>query len=496
MTDYSQYITTPAEPEAASMIETFRAIGYSIQSAVADIIDNSISAGAGNIWVDFQWQGADTWLSIKDDGSGMSNAELIRAMRPGSRNPKEERNSKDLGRFGLGLKTASFSQCRKLSVVSKKEQEVNFWTWDMDFVNQTGKWELIRYLPDQFAGILDHLTSGTAVIWNDLDRLVYNLQPDDKIALGKFMETMEQTSKHLAMVFHRFIESNRIRIFFQHAGSEPREIEAWNPFLPNHTATQKFPEEPLQSNRVRIRGFILPDKSRLGDVEYKKNEGPGGWNEQQGFYIYRGERLLLAGDWLGMFRKEEHYKLARIMIDLPNYLDAEWQIDIKKSVARPPLVLRDQLRAYANRIRSQAVEVPRHKGQILQRKYSAVQFHPVWHEKIRHGKRFYQINREHPLVESISTSMESKKNELDQFLRLIEETVPVRLITIKESEEPELQGQPFEYSDQEFLKKIMKRMYDKLTQEGRSHDQAIAVVLNIEPFNLYPQFVDYLTKDA
>ncbi len=488
MIDYSKYLTTPAEPEASSMIETFRAIGYSIQAAVADIIDNSISAGAKNVWVDFEWKGADTWLSVKDDGSGMNNEELIQAMRPGSRNPNEERNSKDLGRYGLGLKTASFSQCRKLSVISKKTDcSAVYWTWDLDFVNHTGKWELIQYLPEQFVPSLDDLTSGTTIIWNDLDRLVKNLHEDDKSALNKFLQIMEQVKKQLAMVFHRFIENNRVKIFFQQ-----RETEAWNPFLIDDAATQKFPEEPLQNNRVKIRGFVLPHKSKLTEEEFRKAEGPGGWNEQQGFYIYRNERLLLAGEWLGMFRKEEHYKLARIMIDLPNNLDAEWQIDIKKSVARPPLVLRDQLKAYANKVRSQAVEVYRHKGKILQRKYAAVQFQSVWHEKIRHGKRFYEINREHPFIQSIINSLNGKVGELNQLLRFVEETVPVPLITIKESEQPELQGQPFEDTDQEPIRKAMKQMYDKMIADGKSADQAKSIILNIEPFNLFPHFIEYL----
>jgi hypothetical protein len=488
MIDYSKYLTTPAEPEASSMIETFRAIGYSIQAAVADIIDNSISAGAKNVWVDFEWKGGDTWLSVKDDGSGMNNEELIQAMRPGSRNPTEERNSKDLGRFGLGLKTASFSQCRKLSVISKKTDSTTvFWTWDMDFVNQTKKWELIQYLPEQFVPSLDDLNSGTTIIWNDLDRLVKNLHEDDKSALNKFLQIMEQVKKQLAMVFHRFIENNRIKIFFQQ-----RETEAWNPFLIDDAATQKFPEEPLQNNRVKIRGFVLPHKSKLTEEEFRKAEGPEGWNEQQGFYIYRNERLLLAGEWLGMFRKEEHYKLARIMIDLPNSLDAEWQIDIKKSVARPPLVLRDQLKAYANKVRSQAVEVYRHKGKVLQRKYAAVQFQSVWHEKLRHGKRFYEINREHPFIQSMINSLDGKVGELNQLLRFVEETVPVPLITIKESEQPELQGQPFEDTDQEPIRKAMKQMYDKMVADGKSADQAKSIILNIEPFNLFPHFTEYL----
>src|SRR5690606_25729084 len=119
MIDYTKIISTAAEPEASSMIETFRAIGYSIETAVADIIDNSISAGAKNIWVDYDWKGSDTMFWITDDGIGMNSEGIIQAMRPGSINPLLERKKYDLGRFGLGLKTASFSQCRKFSVVSK-----------------------------------------------------------------------------------------------------------------------------------------------------------------------------------------------------------------------------------------------------------------------------------------------------------------------------------------------------------------------------------------
>jgi hypothetical protein len=484
--DYSQYETTPAEPEASSMIETFRAMGYSIKTAIADIIDNAVSANAKNIWVDFEWKGADTWLSIKDDGSGMDNKELIQAMRPGSKNPNELRASKDLGRFGLGLKTASFSQCRKLSVISKKANNTAvYWTWDLDFVNQTGKWDLIQYVPSSFKQSLDTLTSGTTVIWNDIDRLVKNLNEDDKAALNKFLQIMEQVKKHLAMVFHRFIENNRIKIFFQQ-----REVEAWNPFIMDDAATQKLPEEPLQNNKVRLRGFVLPHRSKLTEEEFRKNEGPNGWNDQQGFYIYRNERLLLAGEWLGMFRKEEHYKLARIQVDLPNNLDAEWQIDIKKSVARPPLVLRDQLKAYASKVRAQAVEVYRHKGKILQRKYVAVQFQPVWNEKLRHGKRFYEINREHPVIQTFIASMNGKASDLTQLLRFIEETVPVPLITIKESEQPEMQSFPFEGVKDSTILEMMNLLYASLIAQKKTDDEARSMVLNIEPFNNFPHLID------
>jgi hypothetical protein len=111
---------------------------------------------------------------------------------------------------------------------------------------------------------------------------------------------------------HRFIENGKIKIYFQE-----RLIEAWNPFLLSEVATQAFPEELINNGKVSIKGFVLPHKSKLSDENFKKAEGPKGWNEQQGFYVYRNERLLLAGDWLGLYRKEEHYKLARIQIDLP-----------------------------------------------------------------------------------------------------------------------------------------------------------------------------------
>lgn len=489
--DYSKYQTTPAIPEASSMIETFRAIGYSIEAAVADIIDNSISAGAKNIWINFEWQGSDTWLSVKDDGIGMNNDELVQAMRPGSKNPLDDRGSKDLGRFGLGLKTASFSQCRKLTVLSKKENYKSvFWTWDLDFVNQTGNWNLIKYLPEgNFEKEINTIRSGTIVIWNDIDRLVKDLHKDDESSLDKFLQIMVQVKKHLAMVFHRFIENGRIKISFQ-----DRPIEAWNPFLPNEPATQGFPEEPLHGGKVIVKGYVLPHKSKISQDKFKDAEGPKGWNEQQGFYIYRNERLLLAGDWLGMFRKEEHYKLARIEINLPNSLDSEWQIDIKKSIARPPLALRDQLKAYAGKVRSQAVEVYRHKGKNV-KIYSGQKFIPLWIDHKRGDKWFYKINREHPLIEGIKKQAIDKPDKaIETLLKFIEETIPVKSIYIKEAEESETQGKPFEGIKHDDIWTLMKNIFDTLIQQGKTIEEAKAVIINLEPLNHFPEYLATLTE--
>jgi len=489
MIDYSLYSKTSAIPEASSMIETFRAIGYNIETAVADIVDNSISASAKNVWISFDWKGSDTWLSIKDDGNGMDNDELIQAMRPGSKNPLYDRTTKDLGRFGLGLKTASFSQCRTLSVISKKENFKSvYWTWDLDFVNQTGNWDLINYLPDNcFENDINNLESGTIVIWNNIDRLVKNLRSEDSKALDKFLLIMEQVKSHLEMVFHRFIESRKINIFFQ-----GRLVSAWNPFLSNEPATQGFPEEYYSNGKISVKGYVLPHQSKISESKFKEAGGPKGWNAQQGFYIFRNERLLLAGDWLGLFRKEEHYKLSRIEINLPNSLDSEWQIDIKKSIANPPLNLRDQLKAYAGKVRSQAVEVYRHKGKNI-KPYLSQKFIPLWIDHKRGDKWFYKINRDHPLLEKIKIQAKEKPDQaIDTLLRFIEETIPVKSIYIKEAEEPESQGKPFEGVRGDEVWTLMKNIFDSLISQGKSKEDAKGIIINLEPFNHYPEFITNL----
>ena len=488
MTDssaYDNFETVRAEPEARSMIETFRAIGYSVETAIADIVDNAISAGATHIWIDFEWKGSDTFLSIRDDGHGMDEEELIGAMRPGSRSPLEDRGRHELGRFGLGLKTASFSQCRKLTVVSKKaESPVSAFMWDLDFVNTTGKWDLIRRNQPEILVRLDGLASGTIVVWENLDRLVREAREEDKEALNKFLETAESVKKHLAMVFHRFLEQGRFALFFQQ-----RKVEAWDPYLKGEDGLQSFPEEQLQNGQVTVKGYVLPHKSRISESTFRYAEGSKGWNEQQGFYIYRNQRLLVAGDWLGMFRKEEHFKLARIQVDLPNTLDAEWQIDIKKSVARLPPHLKSQLKAIASRVRAQAVEVYRHRGKNT-KPFQGQRFVPLWIDHKRGNKWFYKINRAHPILEKIQTQATIEPGKaIEILIRLIEENIPTKSIFIKETEESELQGKPYEGTNQDDIKMLMKSIFDSLIEQGKTGEEAKAVIINLEPFNHFPEHI-------
>jgi len=493
MIDYTNIPSTSAEPEASSMIETFRAIGYSIETAIADIIDNSISAGATTIWVDYDWKGQNTSISILDDGHGMNNDELIQAMRPGSKNPLEERDRNDLGRFGLGLKTASFSQSRKFTVLSKASEYMPvFWAWDLDYVSEEKAWKLIKLLPSEKKWIerINTLNSGTLVLWWDLDRLTKNTLEESEEAKGNFLQIMESVKKHLSMVFHRFIEQG-LKIYFRE-----RLIMPWDPFMIGMEGLQTKPEARFESGAIRIKGFILPHRSKLSPEDYNIGKGPkDSWTAHQGFYIYRNDRLLVDGDWLGLFKKEGHYDLCRIRIDLPNYLDNEWQIDIKKSLARPPGYLREQLVSIAKDVRGQAVEVYRHKGKVVNRKYANEDYHPFWEEKVRRGKRFYKINRNHPLIKDLFSRSYGIEKNIEKVIQFIEETVPVPLITLQESENEKPLGQPFEGANHDAIMETMIQLYKSYISSGVTPENAKARLLNMEPFNFFPEYIEIIAND-
>ena len=490
--DYKNIATAEATPYASSMIETFRAIGYSLETAVADIIDNSISAGAKNIWINRYWHGGQSVLTIKDDGCGMNNNELVNALRPGTINPLAEREATDLGRFGLGLKTASFSQCRKLSVISKRANYMPvYWAWDLDYVAQTNQWSLIHWCPEEFVNeFTEDSPAGTMVIWTDMDRVIPSeTSEEDETAKAKFSKQFDRVKEHLAMTFHRFIEDKTIKIFWGE-----HEIEPWNPFCTSENKTQPSPEEDIVgSHGATIKGYVLPHRKNFSsELEYRKAEGIKGWVEQQGFYIYRGKRLLLAGDWLGLFRKEEHYKLARIRIDLPNTQDGLWQIDIKKSTARPPIAYINQLKAYANTIRSNAEKVYRHRGRIIKIKAGS-NFSPLWLDKNKDGKWSFVINRDNDVIKSLTELAKTKPEQaINMILRFVEESLPIPSIHIKDASQENENKEPFSDVPTEIIRIALQCAYENYLKQDRTPQQAKDLLRYQEPFNLYEDLIDQL----
>lgn len=289
------------------------------------------------------------------------------------------------------------------------------------------------------------------------------------------------------MTFHRFIEEKVVRIFWcEH------EIEPWNPFCENEPKTQIRPTENIIGG-ISVKGYVLPHKSAFSsEAAYAKAEGINGWAAQQGFYVYRGKRLLLAGDWLGLFRKEEYYKLVRIKIDLPNTLDTEWQIDIKKSRAYPPMQNRSQLESYAKAVRSIGCEVYRHRGKILKQK-AGTSFQPLWCEKKKDNKWSFVVNREHDMIKQIkSMALDNPEKAINTLLSFIEETLPTKTIYINEAKGEESHKEPFEGSDTSVVKDMITRMYQNLMASNMTSEQAKAYIMTIEPLNSFEELIEQL----
>ena len=475
------------EPYPA-MIESLRAVGYDLSTAVADLADNSLTAGAREIDLTFFWNGEASSVAVIDNGSGMSEEQLIEALRIGA-DPTLPRLRNDLGRFGLGLKTASFSQCRRV-VVSTRTAGADLRTrcWDLDYVRTSRQWRVLHRGSPKSAEFSARIRdSGTAVVWENLDRLVSGTTAESAHDRDVFNDRIEVVEKHLAMVFHRFLDRSRGLTF--RVNGNP--IKPWDPFLTSHPATQ-HPEPQLltiKGETVMVDAYVLPHHSKLTPQEYAEAGGPHGWVAQQGFYIYRNSRLLVAGDWLGLgVKKEEHYKLARIRIDLPNTLDDLWGIDIKKSTARVPVQLKEELGLIGKATRERAVDVYRHRGSVVGRAH-AEENSFMWQQRVSHGKIFYRINRQHPLIRRILSDDQPDRSTLNASLRLIEESVPVPLIILNKSQKPEGESVPFEQAESGEVYELAIELYQALVHTGVSRSDAIDRLYRMEPFNRLSEFI-------
>ncbi|MBN2836638.1 MAG: ATP-binding protein, partial [Candidatus Delongbacteria bacterium] len=284
------------EPSPESLISSLRDIGYSFETAVADIIDNSITAKASRIDLRFSWNFGCPWFSIIDNGEGMNNEDLILSMKFGSKNPLDERDSNDLGRFGLGMKTASFSQCRNLIVTSKKNAECNIAEWDLDyivnysnnswslkFISDIESTDISREIKDLYEEYLKDHESGTIIFWKNIDRIETN----DTIKSNEnhFNETIAKVRKHIELTFHRFLSpdlgQSKIRIFMNND-----ELESYNPFFPTASAIQELPTQDfvINGNTIKVQPYVLPHHSKVSKEEYQRYAGENGYLHNQGFY--------------------------------------------------------------------------------------------------------------------------------------------------------------------------------------------------------------------
>lgn len=478
-----------AAPEPAGMVASLSSLGYSLPAAVADLIDNSVSADARNIDVEFTWAGRDSWIAVVDDGRGMSIQELVTAMTVAARGPATSRASTDLGRFGVGLKSASFSQSRRLSVATATAGDWHVRTWDLDVVEETGEWRLLHGADVDTTTVLDRLRSatdhGTIVLWRRLNGYHGgDVSEEDERTQRQFYAEAARTESHLAMVFARFLTGSHRRNL-RVSGST---VEPWDPFMSNHPSVQRLPTEnlPLAGGSARVEAFILPSAHRLTPEEYEAAAGPQGWLDQQGFYVYRRNRLILAGDWLGHrgMRREEKYNLARIAVDIPAGTDAEWSVDVRKSSVVPPVGLRQHLNRIARQARASAADVLRHRGQVAARTHGDPLSY-AWNVHRADGRVSCRINRNHPLVQAALRPGGSNTADVRALVRLLEETVPVAALRVMHetdtSDDPEPFGGPGPAG--EAATEVAQRIYESLVSGGRSPAAARERLRTMPPFN-------------
>jgi hypothetical protein len=362
-------------PSAKRLIRSLRDIGYEFVEAVADIVDNSVEAQATVVSINLKFEGEDSYLTIADNGTGMASKEMQEALRFGSN--RAYGDSDDLGRYGLGLKTASLSQCERLTVSTRRGEErarINSYCWDLDHIEKTNRWEILKIdSEDLKEEVWNHLheTTGTVVTWERLGRLLGYKYPSGEYA-RKQAELMTESLKiHLGMVFHRFlsgeIHGKRIAIYINN-----ERVVPWDPYSRGEKHTQVFDPIyiPLDFNdgiyRVKIQPYILPPQSLYSSTKAHLNaSGPGKWNKQQGLYIYRSNRIIQAGGWSGLRTSDEHTKLVRIAVYIPSQLDELFQVNVAKKHLSLPRELRVTLLKEIQPIIHRAQEVYRTKQTLV-----------------------------------------------------------------------------------------------------------------------------------
>lgn len=405
-------------PPAKVLINAIRSIGYSFSTAVADIIDNSVSAEATKVFIESDPLDEVPYFYILDNGYGMKLDELKNAMLFGSDREWKKDSKDDLGRFGLGLKSASLSQCRKFTVVSKKFGRINAMCFDLNRIEITNKWELQKLSESEIDGLpglkeLEKLNSGTLVIWNDFDKI-------ESIKFEEaFREMVSDSKKHVELVFHRFYDE--IEIYYNN-----RRIELRDPFLSNSLGTQIGRKTPIkiEDSKIEIIPYTLPfastlnneDKKLLGLSDTKKSI-----YDDQGFYIYRSKRLIVWGSWLRMGIRSEFNKLARVKVDIPTTLDDVWMLDVKKSSAKIPVSIKDALKFAVEDSVVRSRKVVRYPGEKEQK----ADF-KIWNRiNKREGNIVYEVNKKNPLIQSILNKLDNDGEKLfSYFIKQLENFIP------------------------------------------------------------------------
>jgi hypothetical protein len=466
-----------------------RDIGYSLETALADVVDNSITAGAKTIHIKVDMAANPVRIAIIDDGTGMAEDELLDAMRLGSRHPRDQRARRDLGRFGLGLKTASFSQCRRLTVVARKSNRTSAAIWDLDHVAREEKWSLlVPEDPAKLPFVTDLGAEGVLVVWEELDRSFGN--DDSEAARRHFVRRFDEASQYLELVFHRYLSGEpglaKVNVLVNN-----RPLEPFDPFNSAHPATMRGQTENVSvgNHVVEITPFTLPHHRNVSESDWEKYAGSAGYLKNQGFYLYRERRLIVHGTWFGLARQMELTKLTRVRIDMPNALDAEWHVDIKKASARPPRPVRERLERIISELGAPSRTVYTRRGTRL---YETGL--PIWQRVQENNSIVYRLNRDNPILGEFAAHLPaSVSEEFSRLLQAINAGLPMDAIFADLAGSPEAVKADFVADDA--LKPLIEVSYRGLLASGVSADHVAPMLRVVEPFRSNWERVEILLAE-
>ena len=479
--------TISLPPHAPTLMESTRAIGYSIESAIADIIDNSVAAQADRVDIDFFPIG-ESYISILDNGVGMTKEELIVAMQYGSRSPLDTRSENDLGRYGLGMKTASLSQCRILTVLTKKDNILSGAQWNLNHIKETQEWSLLLLGEDEAKNLpsfskLNNYEHGTLVVWQDLDK--FGIGESD--IAEAFSRKMGLIRDHLSLVFHRYLSGEpglkKLDIKMNEESVVPQD-----PFLIKKS-TQLMDDEiiVIRGQKVVVSPYILPHTSRLTQKELKALGGKDGLRKNQGFYVYRNKRLLVWGNWFRLMRQGDLSKLARVRVDIPNSLDDLWTLDVKKSTATPPEEVKKNLAVIVGKISEGSKRTWTYRG----KKETNDQIVHVWNRMVsRDGGVYYEVNPNHPMIETLVQEHPEIKLQLDSIFKQISYSLPLNSLYIDLTNDEKIKNDSDDSIND--VVALMKTIVSSSPVTVRQ--QLIESLLMTEPFCNYTEEIEAAQK--
>jgi hypothetical protein len=428
----------------------------------------------------------------------MSKQELLNSMSIGSSDPLNERSVYDLGRFGMGMKTASFSLGKKLTVLAKNNGDISNACWDLDYVRDRDAWEILiednsNDLISSLSERISNYNNGTAICISNIDKVIAS---DSSAEKKKFYKMIDNIKAHLSLVYHRFMESREISIFVNGTLLTP-----WNPFIPQNNARQELEQEEVIKNghKVIIKPYVLPHKTKFAnDDEFKAAGGYRGWLQHQGFYVYRNRRLIIYGTWFGLFKKEMSFNLARIQLDIYSDSDFDWQIDIKKSKAVPPAYTDEIIRLSAENAVKRSVKVYNSRGTYSGHKgnSNSPQLSYVWEQrKDSRGAYSFYLNKKHTLLNKLTTLLNSEQREiLNAYLSLVEKCSPMVLSGVTDTVgNKQLTLSESDYDD---LAYQAKQLMMTLIRNNSSKEEIRSLFQQLQDYSILADIFDNLYAEA